>query len=163
METQPRKENGKMKKKKKNGYGSHVRPIIGLALVSCLVAGLFFPIFVTAIGQVLFPYQANGSLAKLDGRTVGSVLIAQGFNQPIFFQPRNGSASGVDPDITVEDAMSQVPAINNATGIPAPALVQLVDRNIDLAGRFVEDQYVNVLELNIQLIQDYPTVYSQYR
>jgi potassium-transporting ATPase KdpC subunit len=139
---------------------SHVRPIIGIAVLSLLVCGLFFPLLITAVGQALFPYQANGSLVKVDGKTVGSVLIAQGFSQAGYFQPRNASASGVDPDITVQDAMSQTARISNATGIPQATLQQLVDQNIDPAGRFVGLQYVNVLSLNLQLIQEYPSVYS---
>ena len=140
-----------------------VRPVIGVAIVSLLVCGLFFPLLVTAVGQAVFPHQANGSPVKLDGRTVGSQLIAQSFNQTVFFHPRNASASGVDPDITLQDAMAQIPRISSATGIPTSALEQLVNANVDPAGRLVELQYVNVLSLNVQLIQDYPSVYSVYR
>jgi K+-transporting ATPase ATPase C chain len=143
-------------------FGPQVRPVVGVAILSLLVCGLLFPLFVTAVGQVLFPSQANGSLVKLDGRTVGSELIAQGFAQPVFFQPRNGSASGVDPDITLQDAMSQVQRISSTTGIPVLSLQQLVDRNVDPAGTLVELQYVNVLSLNVQLVQDYPSAYSAY-
>lgn len=141
---------------------SHIRPVVGVAVLSLLVCGLFFPVLVTAVGQVLFPYQANGELAQLDGRTVGSYLIAQSFAQPAFFHPRNASASGADPDITIADAMSQVPRISNATGIPESSIESLVNANVDPAGRFVEVDYVNVLALNIQLVQDYPSAYSSY-
>lgn len=136
-----------------------------MAIVSLLMGGLFFPMLITAVGQVLFPSQAGGSLVKLDGRVVGSEYIAQNFpNASIFFQPRNSSssASGVDPDITLQDAMSQVPTIANATGIPTSALVGLVDSDVDQQGKFVGLQYVNVLNLNIQLIEDYPSVYASY-
>jgi potassium-transporting ATPase KdpC subunit len=138
------------------------RPVVGIAVISLLVCGLFFPLLVTAVGQAAFPYQANGSLLKLNGQDVGSQLIAENFALPIFFHPRNASASGVDPDITVQDAMSQIQGISNATGIPVGALQQLVNQNVDAAGRFVELQYVNVLELNIQLVQQYPLVYSAF-
>ncbi|MDA4137190.1 MAG: potassium-transporting ATPase subunit C [Thaumarchaeota archaeon] len=138
------------------------RPVVGIAVVSLLICGLFFPLLITALGQVLFPYQANGSLVKLDGKTVGSYLIAENFALPVFFHPRNASASGVDPDITLQDALSQIPGISNATGISQPALQQLVNQNVDQAGRFVELDYVNVLSLNIQLVQDYPSSYPSF-
>src|SRR5664280_2674176 len=80
------------------------KPIIGLALVSLLICGLIFPLVVTGIAQVFFPYQANGEIVQLNGKSVGSNLIAQNFSLPIFFHPRNDSASGVDPDITLKDA-----------------------------------------------------------
>ena len=139
------------------------RPVIGIAIVSLLVCGVFFPLLITGLAQVIFPTQANGDLAKLpNGQTVGSYLIAQNFTLPIFFHPRNDSASGLDPDITVQDAFSQIPGISNATGIPIPALQQLVNNKIDPQGRYVELQYVNVLSLNIQLVESYPSFYSAY-
>lgn len=143
---------------------SALRPIIGIAIISVILCGLFFPLFITGIAQVLFPVQANGSLAHLDGKVVGSQLSAQNFTLPIFFQERNESqsASGLDPDITVQMADAQIPGISNATGIPVSALEQIVNQNIDPMGRAVELQYVNVLALNEQLIQTYPTVYQSY-
>ncbi|MDA4121662.1 MAG: potassium-transporting ATPase subunit C [Thaumarchaeota archaeon] len=141
-----------------------LRPIIGLGLLSLLVCGLFFPLFITGLAQVLFPYQANGELVHLKGEVVGSNLIAQNFTLPIFFQPRNESqsASGLDPDITVQMADAQIGRISNATGIPASSLQQVVNENVDVEGRLVELQYVNVLTLNIQLINEYQSVYSAY-
>src|ERR1700690_168145 len=103
------------------------RPVVGIAIVSLLVCGLFFPLVITGLAQVIFPTQANGDLARLpNGQTVGSYLIAQNFTLPIFFHPRNNSASGLDPDITVQDAFSQIPGISRATGIPEASLQQLV-------------------------------------
>ena len=138
------------------------KPVLGIAIVSLLICGAFFPLLITGLAQTIFPYQANGEVVHLDGKAVGSNLIAQNFTLSIFFHPRNDSASGLDPDITVQDALSQVPGISNATGIPVPALQQLVNGNVDAQGRFVEIEYVNVLSLNVQLVQDYPSVYSQY-
>ena len=71
----------------------NLKPIIGLAVVSLLICGLFFPLFITGIGQVFFPYQANGEIVKLNGQAVGSNLIAQNFTLPIFFQTRDQSQS----------------------------------------------------------------------
>ncbi|MGA2199814.1 MAG: potassium-transporting ATPase subunit C [Nitrososphaerales archaeon] len=138
------------------------RPVVGIAIVSLLVCGLFFPLLITGLAQTIFPTQANGELVPFNGRTIGSNLIAQNFTLPIFFHPRNNSASGLDPDITVQDAFSQIPRISNATGIPSASLQQLVDQKIDPLGRFVELQYVNVLSLNIQLVESYPSTYSAY-
>jgi K+-transporting ATPase c subunit len=140
------------------------KPVIGIAIVSLLIGGLFFPLFITGIAQVFFPTQANGDLVRINGQVVGSSNIAQNFTLPIFFHTRieSQSASGLDPDITVQMADSQIPGINNATGIPVSALQQVVNQNVDPEGRYVELQYVNVLSLNLQLIQDYPSVYSAY-
>jgi len=145
------------------------RPVIAIALISLVVCGLLFPLVVTGIAQVAFPYQANGSQARLDNRTVGSYSIDNGFTLPIFFHGRNetnpmtASASSVDPDITVQDALAQVPRIHNATGISSGDLTKLVTSHVQYTLFFTGDQYVNVLALNLALISGYPKVYASYQ
>lgn len=143
-----------------NSNVKHVRPAVGLAFVSLLLCGLFFPLLVTGIGQALFPYQANGEIVQFKGHPAGSELIAQSFNGSSYFHPRNDSASGVDPDITVQEAYSQISRISGATDIPAASLKQIVAENTAyLSGVFAEP-YVNVLNLNLALISAYPEVYG---
>ncbi len=142
------------------------KPIIGLALVSLLICGILYPFLITGIGQAFFPNQANGDIAKLNGKPVGSTLIAQNFTLPIFFHTRNEtsdpSASGVDPDITLQDALSQVPSISSATGISPNALTSLVNQNKQGTLWFFGSPYVDVLQLNLLLIKDYPSVYGNF-
>ena len=138
------------------------KPIVGLAVVSLLICGLFFPLLVTGIAQVFFPYQANGEIVQLNGKAVGSNLIAQTFTLPIFFHPRNDSASGVDPDITLQDAYSQIPGISNATGISSAALTNIVNQNQEGTLWIFGSPYVNVLRINLELINTYPETYSKY-
>jgi K+-transporting ATPase ATPase C chain len=139
------------------------KPVVGLAAVSLLICGLLFPLLVTGIGQVFFPYQANGEIVQLDGKAVGSNLIAQNFTLPIFFHPRNDSASGVDPDITLQDAYSQIPRISNATGISSAALTNIVNQNQEGTLWIFGSPYVNVLRINLELVNAYPEIYSEYR
>ena len=138
------------------------KPIIGLAVVSLLICGLFFPLLVTGIAQVFFPYQANGEILHLNGKPIGSNLIAQTFTLPIFFHPRNDSASGVDPDITLQDAYSQIPGISNATGISSEALTNIVNQNQEGTLWIFGSPYVNVLRVNLELIKEYPSAYSGF-
>ena len=151
-----------MTNSKTNSRAGHLRPIIGIAIVSLLLCGLFFPLLITGVAQVALPYQANGELVQFNGRPAGSELISQNFSQPVFFQPRNDSASGVDPDITVQDAYFQIPRISNATGIPASTLKQMVDSRTDEMSVLFGNPYVNVLDLNLALIQAYPKVYGGF-
>jgi potassium-transporting ATPase KdpC subunit len=152
------------KKSSEGGNKADFRPVIGIAIVSLLLGGVFFPLLITGIGQIFFPAQANGDLVRINGQVVGSSNIAQNFTLPIFFHERveSQSASGLDPDITVQQADSQIQGISNATGIPVAPLQQIVNQNVDPEGRAMELQYVNVLSLNVELIQDYPSVYSAY-
>ena len=137
-------------------------PLVRLAVISLILCGLVFPIVVTGLAQVLMPYQANGELVQFKGRNVGSILVAENFTSPMFFHPWNASASGVDPDITLQDAYSQIPRIRAATGISSDALRQIVDSNIERTLWVTGDPYVNVLKLNLILIQQYPSIYSAF-
>jgi len=134
---------------------------IRLAVLSLIVCGLLFPLIVTGLAQLFFPSQANGSLVKLHGQDIGSSLIAQNFTSPMFFHSRNDSASDVDPDITVQDAYSQIPRINSATNISSNILESMVDQNIERTLWIAGDEYVNVLNLNLLLINKYPTIYNE--
>ena len=146
--------------KNKSGFGATIR----LALISLVLCGLIFPLLVTGVAQVLLPYQANGEIVSLHGHNAGSSLIAQDFASPMFFHSRNAtlSASGVDPDITLQDAYSQISRIHTATGISSDELKQLVDQNIERTMWIVGEPYVNVLNLNLLLIAKYPSIYASF-
>jgi potassium-transporting ATPase KdpC subunit len=131
-----------------------------------VLGGLVFPLIVTGFAQVLLGDQANGSLAHLsgnNGRAVGSYLIAQNFSLPFFFHSRNAtlSASGVDPDITLEGAISQIPRISGVTNIPQNDLASLVGQNVERTAWVFGDEYVNVLRVNLALIQTYQSIYQK--
>jgi K+-transporting ATPase ATPase C chain len=152
-----------MKRAWRNSKPSY-RPLIGLAIISLLLCGLLFPLVVTGIAQVVFPYQANGELVQLDGHAVGSELIAQMFTSPMFFHPRaaNESASGVDPDITLQDALSQVLNVSAATGISVADLNATVRAQAQGTFWIFGSPYVDVLDLNLALINGHQSVYSNF-
>lgn len=143
-------------------------PSIRIIVLMIITTGVAYPLLVTAIGQTAFPYQSNGSQVVLNGKTVGSELIAENFNSSKFFQPRNStdSGSGVDPDITPDMALSQISRISNATGIPQNALKTLVEldieRNKDSNGLLFAPDYVRVLNLNVELVKQYPDEYKEF-
>ena len=147
-------------KDSKRRVNRRYRPLIGIAVVSLLMCGIFFPLLITGVAQTFFPYQANGDLVKFNGRVIGSNLIDNGFTLPIFFHARNNSASGVDPDITLPDAYSQAIRISNATGIGVSSINQIIDQNQEGTFWIFGSPYVNVLNLNLKLIQNYPSVYK---
>ena len=74
-------------------YASLLRASIGLTIVSLGLCGFLYSATVTGLGQLLFPAQANGSLIELDGKILGSSLVAQPFTDPKYFQPRPSAAN----------------------------------------------------------------------
>lgn len=53
-----------------------------------LLLGLVYPLMMTGVVQLLFPYRANGSLLTINGRVIGSKLIGQSFSSPGYFHGR---------------------------------------------------------------------------
>lgn len=114
---------------------SHLRPALVLFLLLTVLTGALYPFAVTAVAQAVFPAQANGSLITVDGRTLGSGLIAQPFNDPRYFWGRpsaagyNASASsgsnlGTNNPALVEAVQARIAALHaadpaNSTPIPA--------------------------------------------
>lgn len=72
-----------------------LRPAIAVLALLTLITGVAYPAAITAIAQVAFPSQANGSLIVVNGQTVGSTLIGQSFSDPKYFWGRL-SAAGAD-------------------------------------------------------------------
>jgi K+-transporting ATPase ATPase C chain len=73
---------------------AHLRPALMSLLILTVITGVVYPLVVTGIAQMAFPFQANGSLIVKDGKVVGSALIGQPFDDPKYFW---GRPSGTSP------------------------------------------------------------------
>lgn len=188
----------------------HLVSEIRIAVVATILLGLIvsgvYPVVVWGIAQGLFPHKANGSLIMLDGKVIGSELIAQNFTGPGYFHPRpssagdagydaassggsnlgpiskklldsvherveayrtenqlppavpvpadavTASASGLDPHISVTNALLQAGRVAGARGLTDEAVKAMVkshteDRDLGVLG----EVRVNVLKLNLAL------------
>jgi len=78
---------------------SELRPAIVSTVLFTLLLGLGYPLAITGISGLAFPYQANGSLVRdASGHVVGSALIAQAFAKDEYLHPRPSAAgNGYDP------------------------------------------------------------------
>src|SRR5262245_19606437 len=74
---------------------------IRTTIVTIVLTGLIYPFVMSGLAQILFPWRANGSLVMDEkGEVVGSELIAQGFADPAYLQPRPSAAGENGYDAT---------------------------------------------------------------
>ncbi len=72
---------------------THVRPAIALLALFTVLTGVVYPAAVTVVAQLVFARQAAGSLVVDGGKTVGSTLIGQPFDDPKYFWGRPSATS----------------------------------------------------------------------
>jgi K+-transporting ATPase ATPase C chain len=145
-----------------------LNPSLRVVVLMVLVTGLGYPILLVAIGDIALPFQSNGSLVTFDGKVIGSKLIAQEFKSDKLFhsRPAANSTSMVDPHITPEEANSQIARISEATGLPQSTLRTAIQLNVErnkVTNLFAfAPPYVNVLEVNLELLTGYPDIYEEF-
>ena len=88
------------------------RIAIILLLMMTLLTGLLYPLLVTCIAQLFFPFQANGSLIKKNDRIMGSELIGQFFSNEKYFWGRP-SATTPFPYNALNSSGSNFSALNS--------------------------------------------------
>jgi len=67
-------------------------PGFRLTIIMTVLTGLIYPGAMTALCQLIFPSQANGSMITANGKVVASAIIAQSFTRPEYFHPRPSAA-----------------------------------------------------------------------
>lgn len=77
-------------------------------IVTALLLGIVYPVFMTALAHVLFPYKADGQLITKNGEVIGSRIIGQSFTGPGYFHSRP-SAAGTGYDATSSGGSNYAP------------------------------------------------------
>ncbi|MBW4688650.1 MAG: K(+)-transporting ATPase subunit C [Komarekiella atlantica HA4396-MV6] len=98
------------------------------ALVLWVVAAIVYPFLMIALGQILFPFQANGSLLKNNtGQVVGSALIGQPFVSDRYFNSRPSTTSYSTADPKKDDVGVLQTGVSGASNL-APSNPALLER-----------------------------------
>lgn len=120
---------------------TQLRPALVALTALTLITGFLYPLVITAIAQILFPRQANGSLILIDDKPVGSSLIGQPFDEPKYFWGRpsatspfpynaaasSGSNLGPTNDALIKAVQARIDALKAVDpGNPLPIPVDLV-------------------------------------
>ncbi|HWZ73578.1 MAG TPA: potassium-transporting ATPase subunit KdpC [Casimicrobiaceae bacterium] len=116
-------------------------PALRILVIMSVLTGIAYPLIVTGIAQLAFPRAANGSLISADGKTSGSELIGQPFDDPKYFwsrpsatspQPYNamassGSNQGARNPALADAVKDRIKALRDADpGNTAPVPVDLI-------------------------------------
>ncbi|OIJ26919.1 potassium-transporting ATPase subunit KdpC [Nocardioides luteus] len=103
-------------------------------IAATLLLGLGYPLLVTGVAQVAFPWQANGSLVTADGsrttdpsEAAGSVLLGQVSDDSALFYPRPSAAG---------DGYDTMSTYGSNLGPEEPALIKAIkERKAEVAAR----------------------------
>lgn len=95
---------------------------VRITIAFWLLTAIIYPLFILSIGQLAFPFQANGSLIKnAAGNTIGSALIGQTFSSPQYFWSRPST-------VNYSEGKDALPTgISGASNL-APSNPDLIDR-----------------------------------
>lgn len=105
-----------------------LRPALVLLAALALITGLAYPLAMTGVAGLIFPYQAQGSLIERGSKVIGSQLIGQAFDNERYFHGRPSATTGPDP----ADASKSIPSPYNASNSMGanlgPTSKALIDR-----------------------------------
>jgi potassium-transporting ATPase KdpC subunit len=106
----------------------HIRPAITMLVVMTVITGLAYPLVMTGIAQITFPFQANGSLVKQNGKVIGSDLIGQNFTSDKYFHGRPSATTEPDPKDSSKTISVPYAADNSSGSNLGPTSKALIDR-----------------------------------
>lgn len=116
-----------------------IRPAIVMIVVMTAITGFVYPLGMTGIAQLVFPYQANGSLIEKDGKVIGSELIGQNFAGEKYFHGRPSTTTEPDPKDPTKTIPVPYAADNSSASNLGPTSQPLIDRVKDDAAKLRDE------------------------
>jgi potassium-transporting ATPase KdpC subunit len=111
-----------------------IRPAIVLVVALTLITGLVYPLVMTGIAGVIFPYQAQGSLVEKDGKVIGSALIGQLFTDDKYFHGRPSATNTPDPKDptkTIDAPYNAASSVGSNLGPTNKTLIERVKGDVE--------------------------------
>ena len=105
-----------------------LRPAFALLVIMTVITGLAYPLGVTGLAKVLFPWRASGSLIEKNGTVIGSDLIGQAFTQARYFHGRPSATTAPDPADATKTVSAPYNAQNSGASNLAPSAKALADK-----------------------------------
>jgi K+-transporting ATPase ATPase C chain len=109
-------------------FTSDINKAVRSTVVTWVIGAIIYPFVMITIGQVIFPYQANGSLIKnSQGQIIGSALIGQPFTSERYFNSRPSTTNYSTADPKKDDAGVLKTGVSGASNL-APSNIALLER-----------------------------------
>jgi len=164
---------------------SHLRANLVLVGGTFLLCSIAYP-SVVWVASFAFPSKAKGDIVTLDGKPVGSLLIAQNFTGNEYFQPRPSAASfnasfssasnlgANSPKLRGRVAQQLGPIVTFSNGVPVGRKVEKwfhdnpnglavwAERYPTLAGVWLANDPLNK-DFVIQWLKDYPEIVANWK
>ena len=116
-----------------------IRPALVVLVALTLITGLVYPLAMTGIAQILFPFQAEGSLIERDGHVAGSVLIGQDFTGDKYFHGRPSATTAPDPADSSKTVAAPYNAASSSGSNLGPSNKALIDRVQEELGKLSKE------------------------
>ncbi|HLK85301.1 MAG TPA: potassium-transporting ATPase subunit KdpC [Candidatus Binataceae bacterium] len=100
-----------------------------MTLALTLLTGIVYPLLVWGFAQVIFPWQANGSLLVRDGHVIGSAIIGQNFADARYFHPRPSAAGDKGYDASDSSGSNLGPTNRKLIDTTKAALHKALEEN----------------------------------
>jgi K+-transporting ATPase ATPase C chain len=107
-----------------------------LLLMLIIITGVIYPLIITGLAQICFPWKANGSLLEHDGKQIGSVLIGQAFSNSGYFWSR--------PSATTPFAYNAALSAGSNLGPTNPGFLETVKNRIKVLQQADENNYEKI-------------------
>jgi potassium-transporting ATPase KdpC subunit len=110
-----------------------IRPAVVMLVAFTLITGVAYPFAITGIAEVVFPYQAHGSLIEKNGTVIGSALIGQQFTEAKYFHGRPSATTAPDPkdpSKTIDAPYNAASSGGSNLGPTSKALIERVKADI---------------------------------
>jgi potassium-transporting ATPase KdpC subunit len=105
-----------------------LRPALVFIVTLTLITGVVYPLVMTGLAGLIFPYQARGSLIERDGKAIGSTLIGQEFSSDRYFHGRPSATTAPDPADPTKTVPAPYNAANSGGSNLGPTSKSLIER-----------------------------------